>query len=179
MRLHDLNTPPEIIDLVRQLAPKKGIGLDPCSNRTSMVGAKHEYGHVFDGGGEVFIDGLSMPWRGYGLVFMNPPHSMSPYNIEPWMEKAIDEFWAVDNLSPVSRRNDQFCGLVPAKVDTGWFHNYVVPHFHMVILEGRLKYWQNGHQTPGPGKFGSMLIYAGMWPEWFKAVFGHLGWCPE
>jgi hypothetical protein len=29
---------------------------------------------------------------------------------------------------------------------------------------------------PGPGKFASMLIYAGNKPELFKSIFGDAGW---
>jgi DNA N-6-adenine-methyltransferase Dam len=161
---HNFNTPPELLDRIRQLSPD-GIGLDPCSNATSLVRAAYEW----DGNP---TDGLSQSWRGYGLVFMNPPHSMSPHNIEPWMEKAFTEF-ALDRPWTSA---DQFVGLVPAKTDTAWFHDYAV-HFHLrCFLRRRPKFWQGGKPTPGPGKFASMLLYHGNRAEQFLQLFGDMGW---
>lgn len=175
----NFNTPPDILDRVRVLDVKNGIGLDPCSNRTSMVKARTEYGTVFDGGGDVFIDGLKMPWRGHGLTFMNPPHSMSPNNIEPWMAKAWDEFVSPYQHQPLcenDRQFDQFIGLIPAKPDTAWFHDHVVPFPVKCFLRGRPKFWLNGEPTKGPGKFPSMLIYQGHQPDVFRELFEGLGW---
>lgn len=39
----DLNTPEWILDLVRRMGP---IGLDPCSNRWSTVGARPTYSRI-------------------------------------------------------------------------------------------------------------------------------------
>ncbi len=163
--LHHLNTPPDFLDLVRVLAPKNRIGLDPCSNASSTVDARVSYTEK--------QNGLLRSWRRFGLVFVNPPHSMSPYNIEPWMEKAWEEFiWEAPD------KGDSFVGLVPAKPDTAWFHDHASLFPGKCFLRGRLKYWQNGKETPGPGKFGSLVLYAGPELELFHDVFGPLGWCP-
>jgi DNA N-6-adenine-methyltransferase (Dam) len=172
---HNFNTPPELLAKVRLLDPKCGIGLDPCSNQRSLVDARR----VFCGTGSASDDGLAQPWRGHGLVFMNPPHSMSPNNIEPWMLKAHNEFRPL-NLAWGARRfdgyHDQFVGLIPAKTDTAWFHDYVTTFQVRVFLRGRPRFWLNGAPMPGPGKFASMLIYAGKQPELFKSIFGEMGW---
>lgn len=164
MALSDLNTPPWLLEMVRALDPR-GIGLDPCSNATSMVKARTAF--------TVVDNGLVQPWRGHGLVFCNPPHSMSPHNIEPWMEKAHREFHL-----EVGERDDQLVGLVPGKPDTEWFHAHVVPMRMKCFIRGRIKYWQDGRELPGPGKFPSMLFYQGGKPDLFAAVFGRLGWIP-
>jgi len=65
MNQWDFNTPPELLEQVRQL-DARGIGLDPCSNAYSLVDART----AWDGTGQ---DGLIPSWRGHGLVFMNPP----------------------------------------------------------------------------------------------------------
>ena len=167
MSRHDFNTPPDILDRVRMLDPR-GIGLDPCSNATSLVHARTSWNEDDNG------LNAGRLWRGHGLVFMNPPHSMSPYNIEPWIEKAWLEF-----VSPMRetlfRGGDQFVGLIPAKTDTAWFHDFAVP-FHKLFLRGRPRYWQDGKATPGPGKFASMLIYAGAHPDRFGKAFADMGW---
>lgn len=161
---HDFNTPPWILDLVRQM-DHRGIGLDPCSNAFSMVRAKTAY--------TVEDDGLSFPWRGHGLVFINPPHSVSPFNIEPWMEKAWAEFEHID------REDQPFDSLImlhPAKPDTGWFHKVVTKMDARCFLEGRPRYYQNGIQTPGPGKFAVMLSYRGYSVGRFMSLFERYGW---
>lgn len=55
---HNFNTPPEFLALVRQLSPTGRIGLDPCSNATSMVDAVTSYTKE--------TNGLAHSWRGMG-----------------------------------------------------------------------------------------------------------------
>ena len=176
MSNHNFCTPPDILEKIRLLDPKRGIGLDPCSNDMSMVEAKTGFMGPDNGG----IDGLAESWRRRGLVFMNPPHSMSPNNIEPWMQKAYDEFPRFSSPGPkypdTRPANDQFVGLIPAKTDTAWFHLHVTPFPVKVFLRGRPKFWLNGAPMPGPGKFASMLIYAGKNPQLFRDIFGQMGW---
>lgn len=164
---HNFNTPPEILEHVR-LLDVKGIRLDPCSNPKSMVELTAIHWTGPENGG---TNGLSQSWRGRGLVFMNPPHSMSPHNIEPWMEKATDEF-----IYHPPQGDDQFVGLIPAKTDTGWFHEQAIWFEARCFLRGRPKFWLNGAPMPGPGKFASMLIYAGNNSDLFKEIFGPVGW---
>ncbi len=161
----DFNTPPWIIELVEQLDPNNGIGLDPCSNATSMVHATTTY--------DIVSNGLIHSWRGHGLVFMNPPHSMSPNNIEPWMDKLNEEF-AVEEPS-----TDQFVGLIPAKTDPAWFHETIPQCAAVCFLRGRPKFWQNGVETKGPGKFASMLIYVGNKRAEFVRNLTPFGWIPQ
>lgn len=165
---HNFNTPPELLAKVRLLTPKRVIGLDPCSNELSGVMATTEW----CGRGPANDDGLLQSWRGHGLVFMNPPHSMSPHNIEPWMSKAFDFEESIYNTDT----DDQFVGLIPAKTDTAWFHDYVTAFDVRVFLRGRPRFWLNGAPMPGPGKFASMLIYAGWQQKKFRDIFGEMGW---
>lgn len=141
--------------------------MDPCSNEHSMVRAKTTY--------TVKENGLAQTWRGHRLVFMNPPHSTSPNNIEPWMQKAHEEFL----VTPPSRYDqtvDQFVGLIPGKPDTAWFHDYVTRFSVRCFLRGRPKYWQHGKEMPGPGKFPSILVYEGRSPSLFMQAFEPYGW---
>jgi hypothetical protein len=132
-----------------------------------MVNAKTAY--------DVDDDGLSQVWRGHGLVFMNPPHSTSPHNIEPWMAKAFREFIVQppDRWDP---HTDQFVGLVPAKTDTAWFHEHASCFSVRCFLKGRPKFWHKGVETPGPGKFASMLLYHGPCAGRFMSIFQDYGW---
>jgi hypothetical protein len=163
----DFNTPPWLLGQIRKLDVTYGIGLDPCSNAHSMVQARLAY--------SVEDDGLAQSWRGHGLVFMNPPHSTSPNNIEPWMMKAYNEFIT----SPPGRwdpRTDQFVGLVPAKTDTAWFHDWAAAFSVRCFLKGRPRFWHKGVETPGPGKFASMLLYQGPCSGRFMSIFQDYGW---
>lgn len=148
---------------MRQLTSDGIIGLDPCANELSMVDARRAYFEV--------DNGLVQSWRGHGLVFMNPPHSTSPCNIEPWMEKYFKEF-----ANGPWDSKDQFVGLVPSKTDTLWFHDHAREAADaMCFIRGRIKFWQAGVEMPGPGRFASLVLYTGHNVSRFKALFGPLG----
>lgn len=157
---HDFNTPPDFLDLVRKL-DRRGIGLDPCSNEHSLVCAKTEWCED--------DDGLPRDWTGHGLVFVNPPHSKSPHNIEPWVVKMV-EFWRT------REEDDQLAALVPAKTDTAWFHSIIHICPTVCFLQGRPKFWHKGAATGQSGKFASVVLYLGSHPERFDIVFRRLGW---
>lgn len=160
---HTFNTDPEFLAYVRQMSPD-GIGLDPCSNATSMVDATVSY--------SIRENGLLKTWRGFGLVFMNPPHSMSPNNIEPWMQKFREEFVerGLDRYD-----EDQFIGLLPSKTDTEWFHQHIPDCQARCFLRGRRVFWKNYAPTAGAGKFASLVIYYGKNPGLFTKIFQPLG----
>lgn len=87
-------------------------------------------------------DGLAQPWQ--GRVWVNPPYS-DPL---PWIRRAI---LAAD------REGCRVVMLLPAATDTGWFHDYVLPHADVVFVRGRVKFigWQG---TPiGSPKQGSVI----------------------
>lgn len=71
-------------------------------------------------------DGLNKSWKGE-TVFMNPPYGRE---IVKWISKAYQESLQ-DNTIVVC--------LVPARVDTKWFHNYCV-NGKIRFLKGRLKF---------------------------------------
>lgn len=158
----NFNTPPDFLALVRRLAYNGAIGLDPCSNANSMTAAITEYCEE--------DNGLAHPWRGHGLVFMNPPHSQSPHNIEPWIDKLIEEF-----DGPL-KNQDQFVALVPAKTGPQWFHKAAYRCDARCFLEGRIKFWQDGVPQKGSGKFDSLVLYRGKRSELFASIFCDLGW---
>lgn len=95
----DWNTPEPVLDCVRRIGP---IGLDPCSNAQSIVGALVEWRLTR---GE---DGLARGWGGCGLVFCNPPYGDS---LPAWARK-------------IAREASQFVEivtLVPHRTDTEWY----------------------------------------------------------
>ncbi len=88
-------------------------------------------------------DGLATlftEWRGR-RVFCNPPYGPS---IRKWLERAQDAKVAVY--------------LIPARTDTRWFHDLVLPHASEIrFIKGRLKF--GGATNPAP--FPSMVVIFG------------------
>lgn len=161
----DFNTPPWFLERVRRLGP---IGLDPCSNPTSMVQAKTSY--------DIETNGLVQSWRGHGLVFMNPPHSLSPMNIEPWIVKLRAEFVEAERPHRWDTPRDAFVGLVPAKCGPEWFHSIIRDCTARCFLKGRIRFWQHRQETGGAGKFDSLVLYIGPAYGHFHTAFEDLGW---
>lgn len=80
-------------------------------------------------------DGLSRPW--VGRVWLNPPYSKP----RPWLEKAASEVAA--------GRATVVVALLPASVDTRWFHEAVLGRAELRFVRGRVRFhgWDN---TPIP-----------------------------
>lgn len=98
-----------------------GFTLDPCSSDANAKCARHW---------TRADDGLSKDWSGE-RVFMNPPYGRE---IGRWVEKA-----ATSGAEVV-------VGLLPARTDTAWFHDWVYGRAELRFLRGRLKFAQGGVQ---------------------------------
>ena len=72
------------------------------------------------------VDGLKQEWT--GVCWMNPPYGRQ---IGAWVRKAYE--FARDNIATV------VC-LLPARTDTAWYHDYVLPHAHVTFVRGRIKF---------------------------------------
>ena len=102
--------------------------LDPCCERETATCAKfYTPDH----------DGLSRSWTD-DRVFMNPPYGRA---LPQWMRKAYTE----------ARQNGALvvC-LVPARVDTQWWHNYAVKASDIRFPIGRLKFRGSKYTAPFP-----------------------------
>lgn len=144
-------TPEVVLERVRRMGP---IGLDPCSNSRSIVRAKEEWR------GPPGTDGLAEPWTGHGLVFVNCPYGRG---IGQWAAKCALE--AMDGCEVVL--------LVPARPDTAWWHEAVVPHAKAICFwRGRLSFLG----APAGAPFPSAVIYYGKRTEAFGEAFHDAGW---
>jgi phage N-6-adenine-methyltransferase len=88
-------------------------------------------------------DALTLPW--YGRVWVNPPYSRP----KDWCKKAVEEIQKGNATKIVM--------LLPAAVDTNWFHDYVLGHAEVEFIRGRIKFigWEG---TPiGSPKSGNVL----------------------
>ena len=81
-------------------------------------------------------NGLTGNWEGH--VWCNPPYGRG---IKDWVKKA-------------SEHNDLVVMLLPARTDTGWFHDYCLYKAQIEFLRGRLKF--GGHKNAAP--FPSMVV---------------------
>ena len=88
-------------------------------------------------------DGLSplfCEWRGK-RVFCNPPYGPG---IGDWLKRGLEAEVAVF--------------LIPARTDTRWFHDVVMPHAKEIrFCRGRLRF--GGQENPAP--FPSMIVVFG------------------
>ena len=80
-------------------------------------------------------NGLLQRW--YGVCWMNPPYGRA---IRQWVEKAVAE----------AQKGARVVCLLPARTDTVWWHNYVLPHGHVHFLRGRVRFEGAKHPAPFP-----------------------------
>lgn len=102
-----------------------GFTLDPCATSENAKCAR------FFTKAE---DGLKQPWT--GKVFVNPPYGRE---IGRWVKKAWEE----------SLHGTLVVCLVPARVDTRWWHDYAKKG-HVYFLRGRLKFGGASNSAPFP-----------------------------
>ena len=104
-------------------------------------------------------DGLHSPWNLGGAVFCNPPYGRE---VGKWVRKAYQE----------AQNGTTVVLLIPARMDTAYFHEYIYGRAEIRFLRGRLRFTdENGNPvTDGKGRpvgapFPSMVvIYKGEKP---------------
>lgn len=79
-------------------------------------------------------DGLAQSWNGE-RVFCNPPYGREIGN---WVQKLSRGGAAVA------------VGLLPARTDTRWFHEYIYGQAEIRFLRGRLKFGGSKNSAPFP-----------------------------
>ena len=96
-------------------------------------------------------DGLAQSWAGE-RVFMNPPYGRE---IGAWCEKAHRSVEAEPRAVVV--------GLLPARTDTAWWHNWVMKADRIVLLRGRLRFGGAPSGAPFPS---CVVIWETPWGPW-------------
>ena len=130
-------TPQKLFD---ELNDEFHFTLDPCCSEESKKCEKYFTDKD---------DGLTQDWSN-DIVFMNPPYGNV---ISQWAEKAHNE----------SLRGSTVVGLLPARVDTRWFHNFIYHKAEIRFIKGRLKFERFGENKPckyfnSAAPFPSMIV---------------------
>ena len=133
----DWSTPPAYFaEINARFGP---FDLDPCARPETAKAAK--FFTKAD-------DGLAQPWM--GRVFCNPPYSCP----RKWCEKAHAE--------TATGRASIVVMLLPAAVDTNWFHDLVLPFADVEFIRGRLRFYGWKGTPIGSPKAGNVL---GIYPK--------------
>lgn len=122
-------TPQSFFD---ELNKEFNFGLDLCADDTN-----HKCKTYFN----TYTDGLSIDWAEHthlGAFWMNPPYGRE---IGKWVKKAAES-------------NCLIVGLLPARTDTKWFHDYIYGKAEIRFIKGRLKFGDAKNSAPFP----SMLV---------------------
>lgn len=81
-------------------------------------------------------DGLAQDWAPE-TCWMNPPYGRE---IGRWVKKAYEE----------SLKGATVVCLLPARTDTAWWHDYVIPHAQVAFIRGRIKFGDAKAGAPFP-----------------------------
>jgi site-specific DNA-methyltransferase (adenine-specific) len=81
-------------------------------------------------------NGLAQDW-GQDVCWMNPPYGRE---IGRWVAKAYRE----------SRAGATVVCLLPARTDTAWWHDYIIPMAKVTFIRGRLKFGDATSGAPFP-----------------------------
>lgn len=147
----DWNTPTWVLEAVRKFASGT-IGLDPCSNSSSVVGAKKS-----------FIkedNSLVRDWGGYGLVFINPPYSRELFI--PFSAKIVEE----------AAKDVEIIALVPTNCETKAWQDYLWKANAICFLNRRVKFLKSGVEQGSPAG-GNALAYFGKNVDGFATNFNN------
>lgn len=100
-----------------------GFTLDVCANKDNAKCDKYYTKEQ---------DGLAQRWE--GNCWMNPPYGRE---IGKWCERAFNSGVLV-------------VGLLPARTDTKWFHDYIYGKAEIRFIKGRLKFGDAKNSAPFP-----------------------------
>lgn len=141
---HGWTTPPDVLEKLYGVVGG-AFSLDPCSptanRRTAPVRAKVRF--------TAEQDGLALPW--HGTVFVNPPYG-----------RVLCDWIARCRAEVESRRATLVVALIPARPDTGWWHDDIAHVADVWMLRGRLRFGGAGGES---APFPSALIIWGATDE--------------
>lgn len=133
----DWSTPDDFFaKVVAEFGP---FDLDPCATAENAKAPKFYTAEQ---------NGLARRWQ--GRVWCNPPYGRG---IGEWVEKCAEHVWYYrENPDEKLIRNGSIAiMLLPARTDTKWWHDYVIPHAAEIrFIKGRLKFGGAKNSAPFP-----------------------------
>ncbi len=159
---HHWCTPPQYVAAVKRVFGGE-IGLDPCSNQESVVGAKCEFMLPE-------TDGLAEEWD-FPSIYVNPPYGADRARgttIRDWFAKCV------------ASRTDygaQVIALVPVATNTSHWKKYVFGAADAVcfLYDTRLRFLVNGNTDNKGAPMACAMIYWGDDFPAFESVFNAFG----
>lgn len=131
-------TPPHVLDAVCQVG---AIDFDPCPHPAAEATRRARFQDAHPP-----QDGLTTSWAKYqhrGVTFVNPPYGRA---LSSWADKMASE-----------TQNAIIC-LVPARVETRWWHTLAKHTVAWCAISGRLKFYdEHGVETPNSAPFPSAV----------------------
>lgn len=137
----DWYTPPAI---VKALGGKEGFDLDPCTPEDPFRLPARTARRMIPPS----QDGLATVWWPQAFVWMNPPYG-----------KGMDKW-----LAKLASHPGGGIALVPAHMDPGWMHEFVLNHHKttaILITLGRLKFMRPDGTTGTAAPTGSVFVAYG------------------
>ena len=147
-------TPPDIIQLARQVMGD--IALDPasCDAANQIVRARRIFTEQYDG--------LSQPWIADAL-WLNPPYA-APM-VKAFVRKLMDEVTAGNVKEAIL--------LVTPATDAAWWQQ--LWRLPICFVRGRIKFVSSDGSRPDNPTHASAFVYLGPNAASFAAVFGGIG----
>ncbi len=84
-------------------------------------------------------DALKRQWK--GVCWLNPPYGSKDYKLKDWVKKSWQE----------SKKDGCIVVLlIPARTNTGWWHDYCMHASEIRFIKGRPKFNNSDHGLPQP-----------------------------
>ena len=157
----DWNTPPKYVDPIKRFLGD--VELDPCSNDTSMIGARVEY--------ILPTDGLNESWD-YKTIFVNPPYGRNvekKTSIYNWIEKGVE----------ANKNGSEILYLIPVATNTRHFKDLIFKNGEGIcfLADTRLRFWNEGKEDKKGAPMACCIVYFGNDYDRFFKIFKEYGQC--
>ena len=164
-------TPPEALAPVLAYTGPDGIGLDPCTESSNPSDAEHFFTED--------DDGLTQDWRGKGVVFVNPPYSLTADDKAGGQTIPPIRLWA-EKIHLEARRGVVILSLLPcgARFSTKYWQQHVLTNELRAVCfwRGRIKFVNGTTGLTGKGNnYDSMFYGFNVDVERFTAAFVDCG----
>ena len=140
-RHHDYRTPPELFNA---LDAEFHFTLDVAADAENTLCAEYY---------DKQIDALTQDWE--GVCFLNPPfgergpasQTERSRRFGLWLKKAAES----------AKTGATVVALIPARTDTHWFHDHVLPHAELRFIRGRQRFPRPGDIKTKSATFPSII----------------------